>query len=364
MSIIGNEVPVARDLLVSPRSTVASFGISNTGTLAYLSGTPQTNRLVLVDWNGQETPLPVVPAHGYAFPRFSPAGDQLAVNVYEGGFVSAAILDPRTGRLNRIATEGNNIWPFWTPGGKRLTFQSDRDGAGQWKVLWQPADGSGPAESILQKGKLEKGYFDPRSWSPDGILVGEWHPTLVAPAPVSGNSLAALETGDRPELVTVVPPDQVLEIHGTALSRDGRWVAYAVDERGQAVNSQVYVTAFPKGGKKWLISKGKGWKPLWSPDGRHIFYSRPEGDGSQTMMMVDIAIEPEFLASEPHPLFRIPVDRYDPGDYYTHPGWDISPDGKHFVMVKWDENWREPRHINITSNFFEELRRLCPTGEK
>jgi Tol biopolymer transport system component len=54
-----------------------------------------------------------------------------------------------------------------------------------------------------------------------------------------------------------------------AFSSDGRWLAYADAESG---SYEVYVRAFPDKGTRWLISNGGGTMPVWSRNGRELFY--------------------------------------------------------------------------------------------
>ena len=45
-------------------------------------------------------------------------------------------------------------------------------------------------------------------------------------------------------------------------------------------------------------------------------------------------------------------------------GWDISPDGRRFLMVKVDEREAKPvTEMILVLNWFEELKRLCPAGK-
>jgi hypothetical protein len=43
-------------------------------------------------------------------------------------------------------------------------------------------------------------------------------------------------------------------------------------------------------------------------------------------------------------------------------GFDVAPDGKSFVMVVQDEQ-RQATELRVVLNWFEELKRLCPTGK-
>ncbi len=78
------------------------------------------------------------------------------------------------------------------------------------------------------------------------------------------------------------------------------------------------------------------------------------------MMVASIGTQGQTLsASRPQVLFE--------GSYVTHsnpPGfqyYDITPDGKLFLMMKEDTS-QEQGQINVVLNWFEELKRLAPTN--
>jgi hypothetical protein len=78
------------------------------------------------------------------------------------------------------------------------------------------------------------------------------------------------------------------------------------------------------------------------------------------MMSVPVEIASTFKAVVPRELFR--------GKYFSTAGhmWDLSPDGKRFLMMKKVESPGKPdaaegpRSINIIVNWFEELRQRVP----
>ena len=74
------------------------------------------------------------------------------------------------------------------------------------------------------------------------------------------------------------------------------------------------------------------------------------------MMAVSIETEPTFNAGRPQVLFEgsYVSSPFDPEFQY----YDISPDGKRFLMLKEAE---QEAPINVTLNWFEELKRLVPT---
>jgi dipeptidyl aminopeptidase/acylaminoacyl peptidase len=133
------------------------------------------------------------------------------------------------------------------------------------------------------------------------------------------------------------------------ISPDGKWLAYESDESGKY---EIYVRAFPdvESGGRWQVSTSGGGFPLWSPDGRELFYR--SGDA---VMAVSVEAKPIFKLGTPKSLF--------PNKYVGQ--FDISPDGKRFLMLKpatADEKStaEAPRKIVVVFNWFEELKRRVP----
>ena len=134
------------------------------------------------------------------------------------------------------------------------------------------------------------------------------------------------------------------------ISPNGRWMVYKSGER--YVEGEVYVRPFPEvDSGKWQVSIGGGEDPLWSPDGRELFYR----NGS-SVIAVDVQTEPTFTFGKPKILFE---RAYFSSSYHM---WDLSPEGKRFLMIKPiavtdDESTSGiPRKITIVLNWFEELK--------
>ena len=66
-------------------------------------------------------------------------------------------------------------------------------------------------------------------------------------------------------------------------------MAYSSNESGRG---DVYVTRFPEPGGKWQVSTNGGGFPVWSRDGRELFYRGSDG----TLMAVPIAAGSELRA--------------------------------------------------------------------
>jgi len=91
--------------------------------------------------------------------------------------------------------------------------------------------------------------------------------------------------------------DQFNEV-GPSLSPNGQWLAYASDETGRY---ETYVQTFPKVGGKWPVSINGGIVPVWSRDGKELYFIG--GDGK--LMAVDVKGGPggSFEPGAPKALF-------------------------------------------------------------
>lgn len=122
-------------------------------------------------------------------------------------------------------------------------------------------------------------------------------------------------------------------------SPDGSRVAYASDESGRY---EVYVQSYPVATNRVLVSPSGGFEPRWSRDGRELFYVT--GDA-----IVGVEMRPDGSVSAPRRL----VDR---ANYFIKfESYDVSPDGKRFLMIRRDEG-SVPRQLNVILNWRTESR--------
>jgi Tol biopolymer transport system component len=130
-------------------------------------------------------------------------------------------------------------------------------------------------------------------------------------------------------------------------SPDGRYLAYSSDESGRV---EIYVRPHPGPGGITQISNQGGNSPLWSRDGRELFYMN-----NGKLMAVAVHTQPELMVDTPVVLFQGTFSD-DIGSEY-----DIASDGKHFVMVRPPESAPSPQ-VLVILNYFSELKRLAPSG--
>jgi hypothetical protein len=135
------------------------------------------------------------------------------------------------------------------------------------------------------------------------------------------------------------------------LSPDGRWLAYVSNESGR---HEVYVQAYPGASEKMTVSTDGGFEPLWSPDGRELFYRK-----GPSVMVVSIQTTPAFRSSRPRQLFEGPI--IDGGTLSALGGtYGVAPDGQHFLMIEGGEEEGNDQ-LNLVLNWFDELKLLAPT---
>ncbi len=130
-----------------------------------------------------------------------------------------------------------------------------------------------------------------------------------------------------------------------ALSPDGRWLAYVSDESGQ---DEVYVRAFPEPEGQTLVSVNGAIEPMWSLDGRMLFYRT-----ALEMVAASVQTEPVFRITARDVLFVDTYDRIGTNDYADY---DIDPRSGRFLMVKPPATGSEAEII-VVLNWVEELRR-------
>jgi serine/threonine-protein kinase len=104
------------------------------------------------------------------------------------------------------------------------------------------------------------------------------------------------------------------------LSPNGQFLAYDSDE---SKRREVYVQTFPEHSGKWQVSTSGGTYPVWSRDGRELYFIGAD----RKMMAVAVGGSgKKFEASVPKPLFEVPVA----GQF------DVSKDGHFLIHVPQD----------------------------
>ena len=349
LQVTGQPVPAVANIAQALNTSdsrwdtaAGQFGISSSGSLVYALGgilPDKENSLVWVDFRGNAEPIASFKAPFFAT-RLSPDGRRIAYSTV-GMEGHIWVHDLNRGTATKLTSEGMSEYGVWTPDGRRLVF--DWLNTGVPNIYWQAVDGSSPMGRLTQSE-----YFQwPGSWTPDGKTLA-----FVEEHAETSRDICLLSVRDR--RVTAFLNSRFFEGY-PEFSPDGRWLAYVSDESGR---QEVYVRPFSGQRGKWQISNEGGTQPIWAPNGKQLFY-RSAGPGNQ-VWAVDVQTGSDFSAGKPRLLFE------QPGFGRGTPirTWDISADGRRFLMVKLEE--RKPRSITemiLVQNWVEELKRLVPADK-
>jgi len=332
----GEHYPLIEGLKQMPLDGGAPFSFSQNGVLSYVRGGEwlARRRLVWVDRQGKEIKTLPLPPQAYAYPRLSPDGQRIAFTQFHRGTLNIWVCDLPNGRATQVTFEGNNNVPVWMPDNNRLTFASCR--AGPFDIYRIPTNG-GSSEELLVTGPHDQ---TATSWSNDEKIM-----LFTKSSPVTNLDIWFLSSeGDGVPQPLISNPGRD---RNAVFSPDGQWIAYESNREGQ---DEIYVRKYLEPVQK-KISSGGGYHPVWSPDGKELFYR----NGDKMMAIDIIETEPELEVTDPEVLFE--------GHYYTGKprNYDISPDGHKFLMLKEDEEKPSASQLIVVLNWFEELERLVPT---
>jgi serine/threonine-protein kinase len=338
-------VPVVENVQRSSSGNTgaAHFVFSSNGSLVYISGELRAgNSLALLDRFGSQKPRILdIPPGPYFPPRISPDGRQLAFYSSDGGNGAIWIYDLKGGSpMRRLTFEGNNSRPMWTLDGQNIIFMSARES--QSGLYKQRADGSSPPELLVI---AEPGQgFQPEAITRNGEIV------MSTGGSGTRRSLLLLMPGDKK------PRPMIANGSNSSLSPDGKWLAYGSNESGQW---QGFVQSFPPSGTKYQLPTDGNGSPLWSPDGKQLFYPRDQSLSSP-LLAVDIRTQPKFIFGKTTTLsFEAMVTNVNGPRPY-----DITPDGKYFVALlpasKSESGKSTPDQVNVTLNWFSELQQHVP----
>ncbi len=336
---LGRAVPVAAR--EQPRDGVGNegcgnFSVSDDGTLAYLlgGGTQNDQRLVWIDRSGVAAALPL-PQRAYENVAVSPDGARAVVQIREG-VTRLWIFDFARGTLTPVGpTTASSQAGLWSADGTRLFFRGTRKGTRN--LFWMPADGSAAEERLTTKSGVIQ---TPTSISSDGrILLYNEH----GPEEPDGSGMWWLELdGDRtPQRLFPLPEDG----SNGQLSPDGRWVAY---EARVSSRKEIFVAPFSGAGERRMVSADGGVEPLWSRDGRELFFQ----SGSR-LMSVTVTPGATFSATLP----RVEHEGLFLRSITSNTSFGIVPDGKRFLRIQPVDQQPTILRIDLVLDWFSEVAR-------
>jgi Tol biopolymer transport system component len=311
----GDAVPVAEHVGSTAIDIRAYFSSSGSGVLAYDS--PSTvsqfgySQLTWIDRSGKVS--------GIVGPPGSLAGAAVSG---DGNSVTVSRLDPQSGlfdvwlynlerRTNSRFTfnSQNNLWPFWSSDGSHIVFYSSPGGS---STVYQKATSGAGKDEILDKSTGVRSAVDR---SNDGRYLIEQ---------AIGDSQTGYDIWVLP-LFGGKKPLPYLQTNANEssprLSPNGQWLAYQSDETKR---NEIYLTTFPQPGGRWQVSANGGSTPVWSRDGKELFYIGADGK----MNAVEVKVGPKFDAGVPRTLFDVHMTGGLNGTFY-----DVGKDGRFLIPV-------------------------------
>ena len=333
----GSPVPIQEGIQKHPLNGMRSVSWPHTRSLAYVPS----------DWAGDATPVwvsrdgeerPVVLREAVegslSFPIPSPDGTRLAVSAGDERDQSTQlwIYDLEQGGRTQLTFEGEAFESRWSPDGAQLVFEFRPRGASVSDLFLVPTDGTTTVEP--ERLQATDGHRHPKAWSSDAreIIYVEETPDA------SWDIWAVSLDGDRtPRLVVQTE----LSVINVALSPDGQLLAF--QQSNQSGGFEIYVVPYPGPGRPQRVSSDGGIRPVWSRDGRELFYK----EGTR-MMRVAVETTPELR-------FELPTTLFDKADATS--AYDVAPDGR-FLMIR----GAVLDQMVVVLNWVEELKQRVPVN--
>jgi serine/threonine-protein kinase len=348
LSVTGSPIPVLDGVThavngIGPTVTTgaAQFSVAENGSLLYAPGSIEPtlrNAAVWVDRTGKVTPLGTKPI-SYGSVRISPDGKSVIFTEYD---VEKAVwlFDIVRGTLARQTSDGQSLDGVWSPDGSRIAFRSNRSGPTRLYL-----QGLNTTDAIpITPGPLD--YAG--DWTVDGKELVFAHADA---AKAALNYDIYIVPVDQPNMIRPLLNTSASETY-PAFSPDGHWLAYCSDKSGR---SELYVQAYPGPGNPVLVSTDGASEPVWSRDGKELFYRNAGKMMSVRFRTSGPNFEPEKAAPlfDTSPLSTLPTRMYD-----------VSPDGRFLMVQPIPDQTSDrdkkifPSNLRVVLNWPEELHRL------
>ena len=349
LATIGNPVSLVQEVRLAVAADMANYAVSRDGTLLYLTGGVDKRIPVWVDRQGKEEPLKLDPAN-YSSLSFSPDGTKIVMAESSGGKRGYIVWDLAGETRTRLTQSETRISaPLWTPDGLRIVY-----GGFEGRLMVKPANNTRPPEVFVNAIEGQRNSISyPLFFTADGRTIF---------FTISGR-IGSIPLGSAEK------PTWLLNLSGigAALSPDGKWIAYGADESGRR---EVFVSPFPNvTDDRVAVSKEGGAQPLWSRDGKELFYVGENVFPAPLMVATVQSDGGKFTVVARKPVWN----SNPPPAYFTTAGtlafrnYDLSPDNQRFIVLK---DFKPagaadvPEQIFLVQNWTEELKRRVPWPRK
>lgn len=320
-NLSGEPVPVAEQVKYFLGLLRAAFSVSETGVLAYETGSAFENRqLAWFDRAGKQLESLGAPDYFYSH-RIAPDGQRVAAEILspQTGNADLWLFEITRGIRSRFTSDpGSDMTPQWSPDGKRIAYSIASTSVGV-EIYQKLSNGAGNEEALL---KLPASVYRALflcDWSPDERFI-----VYQTYDPKTKYNLWLLPlSGER----------QPAALFRTAFghqqgqfSPDGKWLAYTSDESGK---NEVYVQPFPLTGAKYQVSTGGGSHARWRRDGKELFYLGADYKLIAAPVHAGAGPASGFASGSLQQLFEL--RGLDSGAPRRYP-YDVTADGQRFLV--------------------------------
>ena len=294
------------------------ISVSESGTAVFAPGDANKRQLVWVDRQGAVTVV-TTDLDQITQANVSRDGRKVAYT----GRASVWIKDLASGTKTRILDDRRNFVGGWLGKDERIVYSSNT--TGNWE-LFSVRAGGGDVKPMLTRPMTQH----PMSVATNGTVV------FLDYSATTGSDIWTV-TPDGKAIPLVVSK---FSEGSPNVSPDGHWVAYQSDDSGR---NDVYAIPI-SGGERVTVSIDGGTGPVWSPDGKELFYRA--GD---FLMSAEIKSMSPFSLGERRKL--IDVSAFE--SMYFHE-FDVSADGKQFLFIRAAAEAR-PTRLDVIVNWPKEL---------
>jgi len=353
LEIYGPAVPVNKGVLQAineagsiQNSGAGQYAFSENGTLIFAAGgifPDYEYQWYWIDRTGKADPATNFPKGPNVAARISPTNpseELFYVTAGKNGRIwlhnlKSGTTKPLTAPEWRVLAT-----PAWTRDGKRMSFSYAR--AGVFNIWWMDAEGINPPEKLIS----DNVFMWAGSWSPDDKIFAYLSGTAQ-----TGYDICTYDVDARQHKIYMSTPEWNESV--PEISPDGQWIAYGSTE---SKSWEVWINSFPKPGRRIPISKGGGMEPVWSPDGREVFYWNPE-----RTRLLGTKLDP---SAGMKPVSTEEVARFDYGGSSPNRNYDISPDGKRFLVLQRRQvNPILVNRLKLVQNWIGEVESLLSVGK-
>lgn len=318
--------------LVEPGGSWPS--LSDDGTLLFVRPSSAQPDLVWVDRRGGIATIGTLPQQvskygGHRFLALADDGRRVLITLLAASSGELWLYDLPTRSARPVTSgAGQAVSPRWMPDGIHAMFSGSFTGR-KWN-LYRANVNSKQVDRLTTSDEFQ--YSS--SIGSDGRAI------VFA----GGGAMWALTLDGDGKPGTPVRVGDLVAFDAPMLSRDGRIVAYVVEQNSQF---EIVVRAYPSGIEPRQVSTGGGSSPMWSVNGRELLYR--SGD---KVMSAEISIgSAGITVGQPKAVATVPTR-----DGFSAT-FDVAADGR-LLMTR--TNGRD--HIAVILNWPNELKRLEAAG--